>query len=98
MDQDDAGGQTSRFEGLIKEEKVDSFNMPFYAPCAEELITVLQKEGSFITDRLEAFEVDWDTGVPDGLDHDEVAFDDDDDDQVITSGQQVANNIRVVTE
>ncbi|KAL6192645.1 hypothetical protein ACLB2K_033731 [Fragaria x ananassa] len=83
--------------GLIKEEKVDSFNMPCYAPCAEDLIMVLQKEGSFITDRLEAFEVDWDTVAPDDLDHDQVAFDDDDD-QVITSGQQVANNIRVVTE
>ncbi|KAM5567029.1 putative jasmonic acid carboxyl methyltransferase 2 [Rosa sericea] len=84
-------------KGLIKEEMVDSFNMPYYTSCAEELNLVLQKEGSFIKDRLEAFEVNWDTDAAD-LDHNmpNGAFDHD---QTITSsGQRVANSIRVVAE
>lgn len=47
-------------QGLIEEEKVDSFNTPYYAPCAEELKMEIQNDGSFILDRLEAFEIDWD--------------------------------------
>ncbi|GAV72886.1 Methyltransf_7 domain-containing protein [Cephalotus follicularis] len=46
-------------EGLIEEEKVDSFNVPFYAPYPEEVKLEIQKEGSFIIDRIETFEVDW---------------------------------------
>lgn len=55
---------------------------------------VLEKEGSFSKDRLEAFGVDWDT---DGIDLDLNMLERDD--QLITSsGQRMANSIRVVTE
>lgn len=86
-------------QGCIEEEKINSFNVPFYASCEEELNLVLQKEGSFITDCLETFEIDWDSSVSDCLNQDRpnsaFAFDD----KMITSiGQRVANNIRVVAE
>lgn len=87
-------------QGRIEEEKVNSFNLPYYASCAEELNLVLQKEGSFITDRLETFEIDWDSSVSDRLDQDRPnnAFAFDDDQMITSSGQRVANNIRAVAE
>ncbi|EEF52611.1 probable jasmonic acid carboxyl methyltransferase 2 [Ricinus communis] len=75
-------------EGKIKEEKVDSFNAPYYAPCAEEMKLEVQKEGSFIIDRLEAFEIDWDGGSNDG--HVTTA--------ALTRGQRVSKTIRAVVE
>lgn len=47
-------------QGLVEEEKVDTFNAPYYAPCAKELEAEIEMEGSFMVDRLEAFEIDWD--------------------------------------
>lgn len=40
-------------EGLIEEEKVDSFNIPLYAPCAEEVSSEVAREGSFEILRLD---------------------------------------------
>ncbi|XP_062164490.1 probable jasmonic acid carboxyl methyltransferase 2 isoform X2 [Alnus glutinosa] len=74
-------------EGLIPEEKVDTFNAPYYAPCAEEVKSEIQKDGSFIMDRLEAFEIDWDGGV-DSCNSIETP----------SSGQRVAKTIRAVVE
>jgi jasmonate O-methyltransferase len=74
-------------QGLIPEEKVDTFNAPYYAPCAEEVKLEIQKEGSFIMDRLEAFEIDWDGGV-DACNSIET----------LSSGQRVAKTIRAVVE
>ncbi|XP_004297372.1 PREDICTED: jasmonate O-methyltransferase-like [Fragaria vesca subsp. vesca] len=86
-------------EGLIEEEKVNSFNLPYYTSCEEELNLMFQKEGSFIKDQLEAFQIDWDTGCADDLDHNNMPNATFDDDRTITSsGQRVANNIRVVVE
>ncbi|KAK3022086.1 hypothetical protein RJ639_045930 [Escallonia herrerae] len=48
-------------EGFVQEEKVDSSNTPYYAPCPEELESEIVK-GSFTVDHLKAFEVDWDGG------------------------------------
>ncbi|CAJ2675623.1 unnamed protein product [Trifolium pratense] len=50
-------------EGLVEEEKVDSFNLPYYACCYEELKMVIEKEGSFMVDSLETNEIDWDEGI-----------------------------------
>nr|XP_043637750.1 probable jasmonic acid carboxyl methyltransferase 2 [Erigeron canadensis] len=47
-------------DGLIKKEKIDSFNVPYYAPCAEEIQLQVEKEGSFIINSIEAFEIQWD--------------------------------------
>nr|BAB39396.1 S-adenosyl-L-methionine:salicylic acid carboxyl methyltransferase [Atropa belladonna] len=46
-------------EGLIEEEKVDSFNIPQYTPSPEEVKYIVEKEGSFIINRLEATRVHW---------------------------------------
>eukprot|EP00253_Pinus_taeda_P012539 PITA_12539 len=40
-------------QGLIEEEKVDSFNLPMYAPCPEEVSGEVTREGSFEIRRLE---------------------------------------------
>ncbi|KAM7272344.1 hypothetical protein ACFE04_027007 [Oxalis oulophora] len=75
-------------EGLVEEEKLDSFNAPYYAPCADELMTEIAKEGSFCMDKLEAFEVDWD-----GSGHgDNTIF------ATLSRGQRVAKTIRAVVE
>nr|UMB49613.1 salicylic acid methyltransferase [Nelumbo sp. SAMT] len=47
------------YEGLIEEEKVDTFNLPLYTPSPSEIKTVIGREGSFNIDRLETFEVHW---------------------------------------
>ncbi|XP_043692885.1 S-adenosyl-L-methionine:benzoic acid/salicylic acid carboxyl methyltransferase 2-like [Telopea speciosissima] len=47
-------------EGLIEEGKVDSFNMPIYTPCPEEVKKIIQKEGLFELEKLEVFDVNWD--------------------------------------
>ncbi|GMI91271.1 jasmonic acid carboxyl methyltransferase [Hibiscus trionum] len=76
-------------EGLIEEEKVDSFNTPYYAPSAEEIKVEIQKEGSFLIDRLEAFEVDWDGGAVTDI-HTEQGK--------ALIGERVAKTIRAVVE
>ncbi|KAI4316843.1 hypothetical protein L6164_024783 [Bauhinia variegata] len=71
-------------QGLIEEEKVDSFDAPYYAPCMKELKLEIEKEGSFVMDCSEAYEIDWDDGA-------EMASDD-------SSGERVARTIRAVVE
>ncbi|KAI4327641.1 hypothetical protein L6164_020078 [Bauhinia variegata] len=46
-------------EGIIKEERLDSFNIPLYAPFPSEVKLEVEKEGSFSIDRLETSEVNW---------------------------------------
>ncbi|KAH7567235.1 hypothetical protein ACOSQ2_011271 [Xanthoceras sorbifolium] len=75
-------------EGLVEVEKVDSFNVPYYAPCPEELKLEIQKEGSFAVDPLEAFEIDWDGGFDDM----NSPF------RAVSRGQRVAKTIRAVVE
>ncbi|KAJ9172750.1 hypothetical protein P3X46_015960 [Hevea brasiliensis] len=47
-------------EGIIEEEKFDSFNIPQYTPSPFEVQSEIEKEGSFIIDRLEVSAVNWD--------------------------------------
>lgn len=49
-------------EGLVKEADLDSFNIPIYQPCKEEVCDIVKEEGSFGigVDSLEVFEVDRD--------------------------------------
>ncbi|KAK6929451.1 LOW QUALITY PROTEIN: SAM dependent carboxyl methyltransferase [Dillenia turbinata] len=39
--------------GLIEEEKLDSFNVPYYIPSKEEIIDIVEKEGSFTIELIE---------------------------------------------
>lgn len=50
-------------EGIIEEEKLDSFNLPYYAPTMEEVEKVIKAEGSFSLHKLEAFNMDWDAHI-----------------------------------
>ena len=47
------------FQGLIEEDKVDSFNIPNYTPSPSELKFEVLKGGDFSIDRLEVSEVNW---------------------------------------
>ncbi|KAK1298678.1 Jasmonate O-methyltransferase [Acorus calamus] len=73
-------------EGLIEEEKVDSLNVPFYSPSPEELMHIIEMEGSFGVNHLETIEVEFNTS------------NDNDDANDDTKGQQVAKSFRVVIE
>ena len=49
-------------QGLIEEEKLSRFNLPFYAPSATELGILIQNEGSFSLDQIHVSEVSWQPG------------------------------------
>ncbi|PWA73415.1 jasmonic acid carboxyl methyltransferase [Artemisia annua] len=71
-------------QGLVKKEMIDSFNAPYYAPSPEEVKFLVEKEGSFLVDGVEAFEIEWDGG-------DSGVLED-------SSGKRVAKTIRAVVE
>ncbi|MED6208130.1 hypothetical protein PIB30_042308 [Stylosanthes scabra] len=50
-------------EGLIEEAKLDSINMPRYGATPEEVKQVIESEGSFTLQRLEAINTPWDEGL-----------------------------------
>ncbi|KAF3629365.1 Jasmonate O-methyltransferase [Capsicum annuum] len=80
-------------KGLVEEEKIDSFNAPYYAPCPEELKIAVEKEGSFIVNRIEAFEIEWDASVSSNS-----STQCEDKKILLSRGQQVAKTIRAVVE
>ncbi|KAJ4963173.1 hypothetical protein NE237_023112 [Protea cynaroides] len=49
-------------EGFIEEEKLNSFNAPFYAPSSEEIVSEILKDGCFSIDCLEVIALDWNGG------------------------------------
>ncbi|CAH2050610.1 unnamed protein product [Thlaspi arvense] len=76
-------------KGLVKEEDVDSFNLPFYSPYEDEVKAIIEKEGSFNLERLEVFENNWD------------AKDKDDPNSAFNRhriGAKTANSLRAATE
>lgn len=46
-------------QGLIEEEKVDLFNIPNYTASPAEVKYLVDKEGSFIINKLETTRVHW---------------------------------------
>ncbi|KAK1435043.1 hypothetical protein QVD17_00801 [Tagetes erecta] len=46
-------------EGLVQEEDINSFNLPFYFPHEDELRSIIQAHGSFSLDSVNTFELDW---------------------------------------
>ncbi|KAJ4753143.1 S-adenosyl-L-methionine-dependent methyltransferase superfamily protein [Rhynchospora pubera] len=66
-------------EGIVEEEKLDSFNLPFYAPSMEEAKAVINAQGLFDIIHMQIFESNWDP------------YDDSDDDFVIDNVQSGAN-------
>ncbi|GFP92531.1 jasmonate o-methyltransferase [Phtheirospermum japonicum] len=77
--------------GLVQEEDIDSLNVPYYAPSVEEVQNVIQKEGSFLINHIEAFEIQWDGGnACDKRDSDGL--------EKLTRGKRVAKIVRAVIE
>nr|GMD84655.1 salicylate carboxymethyltransferase-like [Ipomoea batatas] len=76
-------------EGLVEEEKLNSFNFPLYLPTLAEIKFLVEKDGSFTIDRLEASQIHW-TGI--GID------DNDDNTTINTGGYDVARSLRAVIE
>ncbi|XP_009602143.1 probable methyltransferase TCM_000336 [Nicotiana tomentosiformis] len=45
-------------KGEVEKEKLDSYEVHFYAPCKEEIGEIVKRDGCFQVDRLEMFEVE----------------------------------------
>ena len=43
------------FQGLIKETKLDHFNLPYYEPHARKVKKVIDEERSFFVHKLDTF-------------------------------------------
>ncbi|KAL6635030.1 hypothetical protein ACP70R_027701 [Stipagrostis hirtigluma subsp. patula] len=76
-------------QGLAEKEKLDSFNLPFYAPSVYEVISAIKQSERFDINHIQLFESNWDP------------HDDSDGDIVldsVRSGVNVARCIRAVIE
>ncbi|URE27453.1 SAM dependent carboxyl methyltransferase [Musa troglodytarum] len=49
---------------MVDEEKVDTYNVPFYAPSTKEIEDEVGREGSFEIDFIQAYELNTSTGDP----------------------------------
>ncbi|RWW74621.1 hypothetical protein BHE74_00017438 [Ensete ventricosum] len=49
---------------MVDEEKVDTYNVPFYAPSTKEIEDEVGREGSFEIDFIQAYEQNTSTGDP----------------------------------
>ncbi|XP_015889992.3 probable methyltransferase TCM_000336 [Ziziphus jujuba] len=70
-------------KGKVEGEKVDSYEVHFYAPSKEEIEEVVKREGSFEVDRLEMLKID---------------KDEDEDYKLESHGTKVARAVRSVQE
>ena len=50
---------------MVEERKLDTFNVPMYAPSLEEIQNVIEREGSYNINLLEKFELSWEAGSVD---------------------------------
>ncbi|XP_065050077.1 anthranilate O-methyltransferase 2-like [Musa acuminata AAA Group] len=73
-------------QGIIEEDKLVTFNLPYYAPSMEEVKAVIHREDLFDLEQEQIFEANWDPF--DDSDDDSAAFDS------IVSGKNVAGYVR----
>ncbi|CAN0907363.1 Probable jasmonic acid carboxyl methyltransferase 1, partial [Linum grandiflorum] len=45
---------------MVDEDKVDSFNTPYYAPSRDEVMEEVEREESFLVEQMKAVDVEWD--------------------------------------
>lgn len=64
---------------------MDEFDVPYYAPFTGELKSAVEKEGSFVVEREDVCEIDWDGG--------DAAVE-----AVVSRGERVARTVRAVVE
>lgn len=79
-------------QGLVKEDAVNSFNMPWYTPYKEEIREIVEKENSFSLDKLETFEVNWDLREAVAMKEENFVLNKN------QSGQIVSDHVRAATE
>ncbi|KAK8998913.1 hypothetical protein V6N11_070092 [Hibiscus sabdariffa] len=80
--------------GVVKEADVDSFNLPLYSPCKEEITEIVEREGSFEINSLQVFEVDNDQLIRERLCNKDLGFKE----VCIEMGKVVANIARAAFE
>ncbi|KAE8726877.1 hypothetical protein F3Y22_tig00005974pilonHSYRG00331 [Hibiscus syriacus] len=81
-------------QGVVEERDVDSFNLPFYTPCKQEVAEIVEREGSFEITDLQVFEVDSDPiNKNEMLCNEDFGFD-----IYKQMGKNIANTIRAVIE
>ncbi|CAL9150427.1 unnamed protein product, partial [Musa hybrid cultivar] len=73
-------------QGIIEEDKLVTFNLPYYAPSMEEVKAVIHREDLFDLEQARIFEANWNPF--DDSDDDSAAFDS------IASGKNVAGYVR----
>ncbi|KHN22766.1 Salicylate O-methyltransferase [Glycine soja] len=81
-------------QGIIKEEQLDTFNIPQYTPSPSEVKLEVLKEGSFAINRLEVSEVNWDAFD----DWNALEFESERADSLSDGGYNVAQCMRAVAE
>ncbi|KAJ9567260.1 hypothetical protein OSB04_003226 [Centaurea solstitialis] len=47
-------------EGLVRESDINSFNLPYFTPCEDEVRDIIHIEGSFSLDTMNVFQGNWD--------------------------------------
>ncbi|CAO2180554.1 unnamed protein product [Urochloa humidicola] len=82
--------------GLVGEEQVHAFNVPFYAACPDELEEVVSKEGSFTVSTVQLFESTRLVLLP--AHHHQLAEDDDDEEVPRWLAVDTVSTIRAVLE
>ncbi|KAI7744823.1 hypothetical protein M8C21_020963 [Ambrosia artemisiifolia] len=79
-------------QGLVRESDINSFNVPIYHPCVNEVRDVIQNEGSFSLDGLTDFQINWDP-------HDtDYTHTNDSIELIHKHGRNAAKLVRAVTE
>ncbi|CAM0908035.1 unnamed protein product [Alopecurus aequalis] len=76
-------------KGRVEKEKLDSFNLPYYAPSVKEVKALINKNGLFNVEHIKLFESNWDP--QDDSEGDKVV-------DCVKSGENVAKCIRAVLE
>ncbi|KAG8072156.1 hypothetical protein GUJ93_ZPchr0006g42791 [Zizania palustris] len=79
--------------GRVEEEKLDTFNLPFYTPSMEEVKAVVRQSELFDINHIELFESNWDPLEDDDDDNDDLQVVDS-----VRSGVNVAKCIRAGLE
>ncbi|CAJ2635633.1 unnamed protein product [Trifolium pratense] len=82
-------------QGIIKDDKLNTFNIPWYTPSPSEVKLQVVTEGSFSIDRLEVFEVNWNTLNNEKTFDSEVEISDG---YIVAQGMRVAQGIRAIFE
>ncbi|GJT85721.1 S-adenosyl-L-methionine-dependent methyltransferases superfamily protein [Tanacetum coccineum] len=78
-------------EGLIQESDINSFNIPAYNACSDEIREIIHSQGSFSLDILETFGVDMDPYGA-GYENEKVS------DEPINHGKRAAKIMRAAIE